>query len=84
MKTIGLSDSSITDVLHVLAGILMIGNIEFVSTGGAQVQDKSGKEDLLGLCLLFVIFLTDTADKVCYVSYFMRMWLAHFLIHHIW
>ena len=43
MKTIGLSENSISDVLHVLAGILMIGNIEFVSTGGAQVQDRSGK-----------------------------------------
>ena len=43
MKTIGLSDSLISDVLHVLAGILMMGNIEFVATGGAQVQDKSSK-----------------------------------------
>ena len=43
MYTIGLTDATINDVLHVLAGILMIGNIEFVSTGGAQVRDKSGK-----------------------------------------
>lgn len=49
MKTIGLSENSISDVLHVLAGILMIGNIEFVSTGGAQVQDRSGKYESLKL-----------------------------------
>lgn len=43
MKTIGLSDAAINDVLHVIAGILMLGNVEFVSTGGAQVRDKSSK-----------------------------------------
>ena len=43
MKTIGMSESIINDVMHVLAGILMIGNIEFVSTGGAQVRNKSGE-----------------------------------------
>lgn len=42
MRTIGLSETVMNDVLHVLAGILMIGNIEFMSTGGAQVRDKSG------------------------------------------
>ena len=47
MKTIGMSETTINDVLHVLAGILMIGNIEFVSTGGAQVRDRSGKSESL-------------------------------------
>ncbi len=43
MHTVGLSESTINDVLHVLAGILMLGNIDFISTGGAQVRDRSSK-----------------------------------------
>ena len=49
MKTIGMSDATINDVLHVIAGILMLGNVEFVSTGGAQVRDKSSKFCFLSL-----------------------------------
>ena len=53
MYTIGLNEEQAHDVFQVLAGILQLGNIEFVSTGGAQIRDKSGKflMNLLKFCV---------------------------------
>ena len=43
MRVIGLSSEQINDVHLVLASILQLGNISFITTGGAQVQDKNGR-----------------------------------------
>ena len=43
MRVIGLSNEQINDVHLVLASILQLGNISFITTGGAQVQDKNGR-----------------------------------------
>ena len=39
----GVSNEHFQDMLSVLAGILIIGNLSFATAGGAQVQDKSGR-----------------------------------------
>lgn len=36
------SDEEVSDLLQVISGILMLGNINFLAAGGAQVADKSG------------------------------------------
>ena len=43
MKVMLLTEEQIMDVLQLLSGILQLGNISFMSAGGAQVADKSGK-----------------------------------------
>ena len=42
MRVVGLSEEQINNVHQVLSSILQLGNIEFITTGGAQIQDKSG------------------------------------------
>lgn len=43
MEILGLSTEQIQNVMLVLSSILQLGNIEFMTTGGAQVEDKNGK-----------------------------------------
>ena len=38
----GVSAEQFHDMLSIISGILLIGNLSFVTAGGAQVQDKSG------------------------------------------
>lgn len=42
MKVVGLTQDQINNVHLVLSSILQLGNIEFITTGGAQIQDKAG------------------------------------------
>eukprot|EP00794_Sanderia_malayensis_P003678 gene3678-4195_t len=63
MHTIGLDESVINDVLHVLAGILMIGNIDFISTGGAQIRDRSILENTANLLQLDSYQLNDSLTQ---------------------
>ncbi|XP_039610827.1 unconventional myosin-X isoform X2 [Polypterus senegalus] len=52
MKTMHFSTEDIHDIFKILAGILHLGNIDFVTAGGAQISSKSalGKaSELLGL-----------------------------------
>ena len=48
MKVMSFTDEDVSDVLQVIAGVLQLGNVNFVSAGGAQVSDKSGEN--LFLC----------------------------------
>ena len=41
MKVMSVADEEISDVLHVLSGVLQLGNVNFMSAGGAQVTEKS-------------------------------------------
>ena len=43
MRVVGLNEEQIGNVLQVLSSILQLGNLEFITTGGAQIQDKAGK-----------------------------------------
>lgn len=41
MKVMSVADEEISDVLHVISGVLQLGNVNFMSAGGAQVSEKS-------------------------------------------
>ena len=47
MEIIGLTNEQIVNVHLVLSSILQIGNVTFVTTGGTQVNDRSGKAILI-------------------------------------
>ncbi|XP_049332772.1 unconventional myosin-X [Astyanax mexicanus] len=52
LRTMQFGEESIREVLRLLAGILHLGNIEFITAGGAQVSSKAALSiaaDLLGL-----------------------------------
>ena len=52
----GVPSEQFHHMLSVLAGILLIGNLTFVTAGGAQVQDKSGTIIIhLVCCCLFTV-----------------------------
>lgn len=43
MEVMQFTTEEVHDVLRLLAGILHLGNIEFMTAGGAQVSFKTGK-----------------------------------------
>uniref|UniRef100_A0A8C4RZS7 Unconventional myosin-X-like n=1 Tax=Erpetoichthys calabaricus TaxID=27687 RepID=A0A8C4RZS7_ERPCA len=49
LKVMEFNEEEIRDVLKLLSGILQIGNIEFMTAGGAQITTKAGNHELLGL-----------------------------------
>uniref|UniRef100_UPI00358E019B unconventional myosin-X-like n=1 Tax=Myxine glutinosa TaxID=7769 RepID=UPI00358E019B len=52
MEVLNISSEEVKDVLRLLAGILQLGNMEFVTAGGAQIASKqvlSNTSELLGL-----------------------------------
>ena len=44
MLTMQFSEENINDVFQVLAGILHLGNIQFVTAGGAQIEARKSKK----------------------------------------
>uniref|UniRef100_A0A671K4H7 Unconventional myosin-X-like n=1 Tax=Sinocyclocheilus anshuiensis TaxID=1608454 RepID=A0A671K4H7_9TELE len=49
LKVMEFTEEEIRDVFKLLSGVLQIGNIEFMTAGGAQITTKGGSSDLLGL-----------------------------------
>uniref|UniRef100_A0A672T999 Unconventional myosin-X-like n=1 Tax=Sinocyclocheilus grahami TaxID=75366 RepID=A0A672T999_SINGR len=49
LKVMEFTEEEICDVFKLLSGVLQIGNIEFMTAGGAQITTKGGSSDLLGL-----------------------------------
>uniref|UniRef100_A0A8C5C9G7 Uncharacterized protein n=1 Tax=Gadus morhua TaxID=8049 RepID=A0A8C5C9G7_GADMO len=49
LKVMGFSEEEIRDVFRLLSAVLQMGNIEFMTAGGAQVTSKGGESELLGL-----------------------------------
>ena len=47
MKVMCFTEEEIADVLQVIAGVLQLGNVNFMDAGGAQVAEKSGRYWLL-------------------------------------
>lgn len=43
MEVMEFRQEEVREVLRLLAGILHLGNIEFITAGGAQVSFKTGK-----------------------------------------
>lgn len=52
MEVMQFSKEEVREVLRLLAGILHLGNIEFITAGGAQVSFKTGKMAPPSLLLL--------------------------------
>lgn len=44
MEVMEFSKEEVREVLRLLAGILHLGNVEFITAGGAQVSFKTGKK----------------------------------------
>ena len=44
MHVLGLSEEQMENIHFVLSSILQLGNINFISTGGAQVNDSNGEK----------------------------------------
>uniref|UniRef100_A0A8C9EVX2 Unconventional myosin-X-like n=1 Tax=Pavo cristatus TaxID=9049 RepID=A0A8C9EVX2_PAVCR len=49
MKVVDFSSEEIRDIFKLLSGTLHLGNVEFMTAGGAQVTTKAGKWDPLNL-----------------------------------
>ena len=58
MRVVGLTEEQIGNVHQVLSSILQLGNLEFITTGGAQIQDKAGK----------IIFISSVKLKLVLVK----------------
>ena len=43
MEVMQFSKEEVREILRLLAGVLHLGNIEFITAGGAQVSFKTGK-----------------------------------------
>uniref|UniRef100_A0AAR2IY67 Myosin X n=1 Tax=Pygocentrus nattereri TaxID=42514 RepID=A0AAR2IY67_PYGNA len=67
LRTMQFGEESIHEVLRLLAGILHLGNIEFITAGGAQVSSKAG----LSLFLLSLLkqFAVDSRDSMAMALY---------------
>ena len=46
MQVMSFKDDEINDILQLIAGVLLLGNTTFVTSGGAQIEDESGREIL--------------------------------------
>lgn len=45
MKVVDFSTEEIRDIFKLLSGTLHLGNVEFMTAGGAQVTTKAGEWD---------------------------------------
>lgn len=52
-------EENIKEVLKLLSGILHVGNIEFLTAGGAQVCSKTGNHTILHFLLSRLLFLSS-------------------------
>jgi myosin X len=57
MEVMQFSKEEVREILRLLAGILHLGNIEFITAGGAQVSFKTGK--MMPGCLPILPFLGE-------------------------
>ncbi|KAK2564848.1 Unconventional myosin-X [Acropora cervicornis] len=63
MKVMSVADEEISDVLHVLSGVLQLGNVNFMSAGGAQVTEKGILENVANLLRLDIYQLIDALTQ---------------------
>lgn len=45
LKVLEFTEEEIRDMFKLLSGVLQLGNIEFMTAGGAQITTKQGKGD---------------------------------------
>lgn len=63
MKVMRFKEEHISDILQVLAGILTLGNVTFISAGGAEVNDKSVLDDIAALLQVDIYDLEDVLTQ---------------------
>uniref|UniRef100_A0A8C0Y4P7 Myosin X, like 1 n=1 Tax=Cyprinus carpio carpio TaxID=630221 RepID=A0A8C0Y4P7_CYPCA len=49
LKVMEFTDEEIRDMFKLLSGVLQLGNVEFMTAGGAQITTQQGESELLGL-----------------------------------
>jgi len=55
MEVMQFSKEEVREVLRLLAGILHLGNIEFITAGGAQVSFKTGEKPALPCSMSIIL-----------------------------
>ncbi|XP_020616123.1 unconventional myosin-X-like [Orbicella faveolata] len=63
MKVMCFTEEEIADVLQVIAGVLQLGNVNFMAAGGAQVAEKSVLENVANLLRVDIYELTDALTQ---------------------
>ncbi|XP_063965090.1 unconventional myosin-X-like isoform X3 [Lytechinus pictus] len=63
MKVMQFTDENVDDVFHLLAAILHIGNIKFITAGGAQVDNMNAVETAASLLHVDEYQLTDALTQ---------------------
>ncbi|KAJ7382056.1 Unconventional myosin-X [Desmophyllum pertusum] len=63
MKVMCFTDEDIADVFQVIAGVLQLGNVNFMAAGGAQVAEKSVLENVANLLHVDIYELTDALTQ---------------------
>lgn len=63
MEVMQFSKEEVREVLRLLAGILHLGNVEFITAGGAQVSFKTGERAVPAVVkALFVASISDHSN----------------------
>lgn len=57
MEVMQFTTEEVRDVLRLLAGILHLGNIEFITAGGAQVSFKTGEKNGYFLSIIMNVYV---------------------------
>ncbi|XP_046839992.1 unconventional myosin-X-like isoform X2 [Xenia sp. Carnegie-2017] len=63
MRVMRFKEEHISDVLHVLAGILNLGNVTFITGNGAQINEKFVLEDIAELLQVDIYDLEDVLTQ---------------------
>ncbi|CAB4037314.1 unconventional myosin-X-like, partial, partial [Paramuricea clavata] len=63
MRVMRFKDESISEILQVLAGILNLGNVTFISGNGAQINEKFVLEDIAALLQVDIYDLEDALTQ---------------------
>lgn len=46
LKVLEFTEEEIRDMFKLLSGVLQLGNLEFMTAGGAQITTKQGQDDV--------------------------------------
>lgn len=64
------TEEEIRDVFKLLSAVLQMGNIEFMTAGGAQITSKGGKR---GEDLITLLIIRDPKDPYKSVVYILKI-----------
>uniref|UniRef100_A0A9J8BUS8 Myosin X, like 1 n=1 Tax=Cyprinus carpio carpio TaxID=630221 RepID=A0A9J8BUS8_CYPCA len=69
LKVMEFTDEEIRDMFKLLSGVLQLGNVEFMTAGGAQITTQQGESELLGLDSFQLSEAIDSRDSVAMALY---------------